>query len=200
MNIFILDYHHDPVICAAHCAMFHTDKHVVSQAKETGQLICNAIINSHPDTKLSEEIARAGIKLPCGSLGPAHQKHPCAQWLLIEGTTDVVNLHRLYFLAELGLALCHEKTKRWPLNPEHAYHPFFNKLALYLRDTYKFFTTPTRFRVAIKDSPYQGQEVDVAKAVELYRDYYIRDKQSQAHWKVRGVPYWYTLQSESEPV
>lgn len=194
MNIFILSDYLTLKDNVHQCARWHTNRHVISQIKETAQLICNAVLKSSSPIVL--ELARAQIDMPCNSLGEGHNNHPCAKWLRLDEDHTQVNYHRIAYLANLGLALCLEKQHRWPLNARHQYHEWFEQLADYLNETYNLLYAPPDFPIAIASSQFQGQVIPIDDAVREYRAYYIRDKQSQAEWKNREVPYWYQIQSQ----
>lgn len=55
---------------------------------------------------------------------------------------------------------------------------------------------PTQFAVAVKDANKRTIATDHANALDIYRDYYVRDKRSFATWKKRMKPMWYLLREE----
>lgn len=84
MNIFFIDY--DPVEAAKQLC----DKHVVSQTKETAQI-------------LSTVSCRYNI---AGPYKPTHKNHPAVLWT---GNT----IHNWMWLVKHGKTLCEEYTKRY---------------------------------------------------------------------------------------
>lgn len=87
MNIFVLDT--DPAICAK----LHCNAHVVSQQKESAQILCSAI-NLHT----GEAVA------PYATVNPPN--HPCINWAR-------ESIENFMWVADLGLRLCDEYEYRY---------------------------------------------------------------------------------------
>ena len=55
---------------------------------------------------------------------------------------------------------------------------------------------PLQFAVAVKSVDKRSISIDHATALDIYRDYYVRDKRAFATWKKRMKPMWYLLREE----
>lgn len=161
MNIFVLDS--DPKIAA----QYHCNKHVISQMKEGVQMLCTAL---HV----------WGNKVPLNSSGepykPAHENHPCTKWVQ-EG------LLNYQWLWDLVNALTEEAIYRFdgtyhiadiiadgtlPRTPE--YHPKPN--------TRTPFANATSDWLKSSDNWNNKSAFMTLNAVDIYRLYYIIDKQT----------------------
>lgn len=86
MNIFVLDDDLEK------CVKYHTNRHVLSQIKESAQLLCTAHhLNNSPYITPYK---------------PTHRHHPCAKW-------SAESLENYMWLIDLGLELCKEYTYRY---------------------------------------------------------------------------------------
>jgi hypothetical protein len=202
MNIFLLSYERNPYRHFAEQAAYHCDKHVVKMIAESVQMLVTVM---HPHTNEILERNTLGRyysfnsclekNLPCKPLGKAHAKHPCVLW-----TGN--NIEHTYYLLRLALALCGEKQRRWPLNPEHQYHAWLRKLHKDF-DSIGFALNdplPATFAVATKQGGLEsipGYGNPHIEVVTIYRDYYAKDKASFAKWKHPAqTPVWFMLAVE----
>ena len=55
---------------------------------------------------------------------------------------------------------------------------------------------PSQFAIAVKDADKRSVATDHFTALDIYRDYYVRDKRSFATWKKRMKPMWFLLREE----
>ena len=189
MNIFILSEEREPLVHYAQQAQYHIDKHVVKMIAESVQMLVTAVSGR---VKTASEIELVLVShLPCKPLSASMTKHPCTQW-------TCASIENFNYLACLALQLCHEHQYRYPLSPQHAYMPWLSLLVDLLTDA-GFGPTadlPTQFAVAVKDANKRTIATDHANALDIYRDYYVRDKRSFATWKKRMKPVWFILREE----
>jgi hypothetical protein len=192
MNIFLLatpparEYHAgDYLTHLADNAAAHCDRHVISQIKESVQMLVTAL-PAYRKAYLITHVPSPATN-PCLPLAAGHAKHPCVEW----ASSDIRNL---CYLARLANALCEEKNRRWPMNPRHQYNQWIVDLN-FLLDQYcnnVYWHCPRYFAVAVKNDALQSTGTIGATAVEIYRDYYIRDKSRFATWKApASVPDWF---------
>lgn len=174
--VHILQHHVDNA--AAHC-----DKHVISQIKESVQMLVTVL----PKHRGLSDIMRSHYRLPCKPLAAGHAKHPCVQWL----EADLANF---IYLARLAESLCYEKQHRWPANPRHEYHGWVfclnNELSQLCRWAYHT-GFPSNFAVAIKNANLRSIATEPEMALQQYRDYYVADKAAFAAWTGRSEPIWF---------
>ncbi|BBL19229.1 hypothetical protein KIT04_060 [Vibrio phage KIT04] len=159
MNIFVLDL--DP----KKAAQYHCDKHVISQMKESVQMLTTAMIrwgNTPPFNKSGESYKKA------------HENHPCTKWVY-EG------LANYQWLWDLTYALVEEAEFRFG----NTYH-----IASIMRDG-SLPRTPGKHPTPRTRTPFANATADWLKssdnwdnksefltlnAVDIYRLYYIVDK------------------------
>ena len=189
MNIFILSEEREPLVHYAQQAQYHIDKHVVKMIAESTQMLVTAVSGR---VKIASEIELVLVShLPCKPLSASMTKHPCTIW-------TCASIENFNYLACLALQLCHEHQYRYPLSAEHAYMPWLVTLVDHLTRS-GFGPTanlPTQFAVAVKDADKRSVATDHFTALDIYRDYYVRDKRSFATWKKRMKPMWYLLREE----
>ena len=193
MNIFILSEEVEPLVHYQQQAHFHIDRHVVKMIAESTQMLVTALYAkpSPLATKSGYLPASIADSLPCKPLSASMTKHPCTQWAC-------ASIEHFNYLACLALQLCHEHQYRYPLSPEHAYMPWLQAIVDQLTDM-GFGAThdlPKQFAVAIKNDSLRSTAKDHIVAMNLYRDYYVRDKRSFATWKKRMKPMWFLLREE----
>lgn len=192
MNIFILadlptnrghagDYlTHLEANAAAHC-----DRHVISQIKESVQMLVT-VLHTTDRAYLGKPPAQTPIN-PCQPLAAGHAKHPCVDWAFADS-------RNMCYLARLANALCEEKERRWPMNPRHEYTNWVRNLNAMLSNkcSAAYWDFPSTFAVAVKDEALKSSSTPAATALEIYRDYYIRDKSRFATWKApASKPEWF---------
>jgi len=190
MNIFILSEEREPLVHYAQQAQYHIDKHVVKMIAESTQMLVTSLVTTYNAGKLAAA-PKIANNMPCKPLSASMTKHPCTQWTC----ASIINTN---YLACLALQLCHEHQYRYPLSAEHAYMPWLSSLVAELT-MLGFGPTaalPSQFAVAVKDANKRTIATDHANALDIYRDYYVRDKRSFATWKKRMKPMWFLLREE----
>jgi aminopeptidase-like protein len=167
MNIFLLDKNLEI------CATYHCNKHIISQIKESCQLLSTAhrvldgkLIDKkwiHPDKIINDIIYKA-----------THINHPSAIWARQSKANYL-------FLFELLSRLSEEYTYRY--NKIHASTRLFDVLK----------NAPINIsNNALTDVPQcMPDYCKLHDTVEAYRNYYKLEKRHIAIWKNRDVPYWY---------
>ena len=165
MNIFVLD--ENPITAAE----MHCDKHVPKMCVEAAQMMASAL-RRHGVTDEEMPLTKAGKPYKGG-----YAHHPCTVWAGNSGANFV-------WLAQYGLALCGEYTKRF--NKQHACHEPISKM-------YSIWTTSwsrvpygklTPFAQAMPDE-YRDDD-----AVKAYRAYY-HSKQFAKWEKGTPAPDWW---------
>lgn len=191
MNIFLLSYERIPAKHYREQAAFHCDKHVVKMIAESVQLLVTALSARTTDGLSHFMPPDIQDSFPCKSLSKGHANHPCAIWAR-------ASISHVNYLCNLAIALCDEKAKRWPLNPWHEYQPWLLalRLELELLGCKPHDALPTNFAVAIKDARELSTSANHTLAVNLYRDYYIREKAGFATWKKTIKPLWFVLATD----
>lgn len=190
MNIFILSEEREPLVHYAQQAQYHIDKHVVKMIAESVQMLVTALVTTYTGGKLAAAPQIAN-NMPCKPLSASMTKHPCTVW-------TCSSIENFNYLACLALQLCHEHQYRYPLSAEHAYMAWLSSLVAELT-MLGFGPTaelPTQFAIAVKDANKRTIAADHANALDIYRDYYVRDKRSFATWKKRMKPVWFILREE----
>lgn len=166
MNIFALDT--DPQKAAA----YHCDKHVVKMILESAQMI-STVFDKY-------SVNHQYLLKPC------FHNHPCTLWA---GRT-AENLH---WLIGLGYFLTKEYQKRY--KKVHVYSGFFHSVTRHQHYLLGCFPEEGLQPFAIAMPDYLKSQAkdgyDSYKAVELYRQYYILEKNSFAVWKHSQMPDWY---------
>ena len=194
MNIFILSEEREPLVHYAQQAQYHIDKHVVKMIAESTQMLVTSLsFHANYDSMIGKLAAAPQIAntLPCKPLSASMTKHPCTVW-------TCASIENFNYLACLALQLCHEHQYRYPLSAEHAYMPWLVTLVDHLTrsglgPTYDI---PKQFAVAVKDADKRSVAADHMVALDIYRDYYVRDKRTFATWKKRLKPIWYLLRED----
>lgn len=181
MNLFILDNDID------RCAEYHIDKHIGKMQLEATQLLATAIwvdsLLGYVPRKLETEELRV-IKEATSKESvieerqflrylATHHNHPCAIWVRTSfdnycWTHNYVN------------ALNSESI--WRGNKPHSSCAEANKMPL-PKNIPHMGLTP--FALAMPE------ELKDKDAVKAYRNYYYRDKEEIASWKIRGKPIWW---------
>jgi hypothetical protein len=166
MNIFALD------ISPKKAAKYHCDKHAVKMILESAQMISTVFdkYDYHQDYMIK----------------PCFQNHPCTLWA---GKT----YKNLLWLINLGNELTKEYTSRY--NKVHKYNDIFRLASEhieYLSD--KFPEEGLQpFAIAmpeyLKEQAVENYSSD--DAIQLYRQYYILEKNRFAVWKYSEMPDWY---------
>jgi hypothetical protein len=191
MNIFILSEQIKPADHYRQQAEYHIDRHVIKMIAESTQMLVTTLYGPHLDG-LPVYIPDGITSFPCNPLSASMRKHPCTIW----AGKSVSNFN---YLACLALSLCKEHQYRYPLSPEHTYMPWLKNLVSYL-ETWGYGMhepIPTSFAVAVKDQAVRSTDTDHITALDIYRDYYVRDKWSFATWKKRQKPVWFMLREEA---
>jgi hypothetical protein len=101
-----------------------------------------------------------------------HENHPCNIWI----RSSPANYR---WLCRLAAALCDEKMRRWPKNPEHQCRPLLDWLSSHLPPyppgAPKHLTPPAR---AMPDEFKVGKsESDVQYVIQSYARYYVYKKE-----------------------
>ncbi len=175
MNIFYL--HQNQTICAE----YHTNKHVISQLKESCQLLSTAHRILDGEIYISVRNGRKYTQyiLPDSRndalLKFTHPGHPCAQWARDSSSNYA-------WLINLTVALCKEYTHRY--GKIHKYEreglvEFLKQLPTNIQ-----YGPMTPFAQAM---PEQYRNND---AVIAYRNYYIGEKSEMLQYKNRDIPEW----------
>lgn len=194
MNIFMLSYETNPHKHFVEQARFHCDKHVVKMIAESTQIIVTALSTPAMLTRYPSLLTPNGMALPCKSLGKAHAQHPCVLW----ASQD---MEHIYYVVRLAIALCVEKSRRYPLNPDHQYYPWLFAVAheLAMRGFMPTDAIPTHFPVAVKGHAVTSSSAPQHEVVNIYRSYYVRDKASFATWKApAATPVWFLMAIEEQ--
>jgi len=144
-------------------AQMQCNKHVVKMIVETAQLL---------STAHSRDIA---------PYKHTHFNHPCAKWTR-------ASLTNYQWLAQHGIALCHEYTARYErIHKTQAPMEWLSRNLPELPNV-----GLTSFAVAIKDWTYWSGD-----PVESYRAYYIGEKKRFARWAPRAkAPDWWPYVEE----
>lgn len=161
MNIFVV--HTDPQVAARMLC----DQHVVSQVKETAQMLSTAY----------HEFEQAA------PYRATHRNHPCSVWVR-ESTGNYT------WLVQHGLALGAEYFERYGRhkNKRHASEAVIRGLTLPPLGLPYGPLTP--FAQAMPEE-YRGDD-----AVEAYRRFYLNDKRRFARWtKERAAPEWWPVEN-----
>lgn len=159
MNIFVLDL--DPKVAA----MYHCDKHVISQMKEGVQMLTTAMM----DWGNTPPLNKSGVLYK-----KAHENHPCTKWVY-------AGLENYHWLWDLTYALVEEAEFRFG----GTYH-----IASIMRDG-SLPRTPAQHPTPSTRTPFANATADWLKssdswddkssfqtltAIDIYRLYYIVDK------------------------
>lgn len=160
----------------------HCDRHVVKMITESVQMLVTAGLANN---WIGSE------NLPCAPLSANMAKHPCTRW-------TCEHIHNFNYLTMLTYALCQEHQYRYPLSPQHAYYYWVRnlKLALTASQLGTMAPIPAKFAVAIKDSKQRSVSTPHLEAVDIYRNYYVRDKHKFATWKRRVKPIWFVMRED----
>jgi hypothetical protein len=191
MNIFLLSYERNAHKHFAEQAAFHCDKHVIKMIAESTQMLVTALQAPNLQSYAMGFVAAHPDKLPCKPLGLAHAKHPCVRW-------SCASINHVHYLVRLALALCNEKTRRYPLNPEHQYQAWLMTLARdFARIGYEpHDAIPPAFPVAVKKFAESQIACAHHEVVTIHRSYYAADKASFATWKApAATPVWFLLET-----
>lgn len=165
MNIFYLDKEPDLA------AMYHCNIHVLSQVRETAELLSSA--HMYACTPGNEYLKTGRVS--------SHLNHPSAKWV----RSSVANYE---WLANLGLCLSYEYGQRF--KKAHAFTDMlvwlYDNVPDKIPDTY--FSPPT---LVMPDIYKSGDHV------ESYRNYYLDAKLTfasgrRAIWTVVDEPWWVT--------
>lgn len=180
MNIFVLDL--DPKVAAT----YHCNKHVISQMKESVQMLCSALLMNDNPVPLNKSGKPYELAYP---------NHPCTRWVadgignyqwLWDLSMALVEEAEMRFGGEyhLGTILRDGSLPREPakwLHPKHSpvphRTPFANATADWLKSP------------GMWDNPSTFNQLN---AIDIYRLYYIMDKchmtavdmkETNIHWK-----------------
>lgn len=162
MNIFILDI--DP----HKSAQYLCDKHVLSQMKESAQLLCSAF--------------EPGV----APYRRTHYNHPCAKW--VRESEDNFN-----WLFDHAYAINREYMKRFsfPKTGVDIEHKSFGVCSWALSNVNKLQLPKRGLTPFAQAMPEECKRED---PVEAYRMYYLTHKQSIAKWdKDTPAPNWWKL-------
>lgn len=180
MNIFFLSS--DP----NECAKFHNNKHLISQLKESAQLLSTAhrVLDGHQivEKKLSgRKVKRWKLDdflLDNALYKATHINHPSAVWV----RQSIANYK---WLVNLLYSLCAEYTHRYEKIHKVEHSGLLNHLFIcYPRNiSYNTFTEPP---------PAMPDIYKVCgDSIQSYRNYYMGAKREFANWKKRPVPLWF---------
>lgn len=163
MNIFVLDYD------LKACAQAHNNKHILSQLKESCQLLCS-----------SHHVLKSSYTIPYKL---SHSNHPAAVW-----TRE--SKGNYLWLCELAYELSEEYKFRYgaPDKPEHKCVETLSWAVDHI---------PPNILSGAK-TPHvlcMPDEYKVADPVQSYRNYYIGAKTNMAEWKKRSPPPWWPGQT-----
>lgn len=180
MNIFFLSL--DP----SEAARRHGDKHVIKMILESTQMLItcwHCMGSSTGSGTWTETFQRDVGRLPYKK---THANHPCNVWI----RASPANYR---WLCRLGLALCDEKRRRWPSNPEHQCRPLLDWLGSNVPTTYppgspRHLTAPAR---AMPDEYKVGERDDISAVIRSYARYYVHKEELgivtfKAYKDVRG--------------
>ena len=194
MNIFLLSYERNAHKHFAEQAAFHCDKHVIKMIAESTQMLVTALSSPAMLTRYPGMLTPNGVHTPCKPLSSSHAKHPCMIW-------TGASIEHTYYLLRLALALCVQKQRRWPLNPDHEYNFWllnlanqFAKCGFSMADP-----LPETFPVAVKNELLRSTATPHHQAVAIYRSYYVSDKAGIATWKT-NTPIWFIMALEQPEV
>lgn len=176
MNIFVLD------VNPWQCAVYMGDKHVLSQVRETAQLLCTAhrVLEDRPYYGLSKTGRRvkryehADPILDLHLYQATHVNHPCAVW----ARNSIANYAWLY---EHFNALLYEYNFRY--DKTHACSFLIPHLSIRPRGMTMY--AMTSFPLAMPDEHKISSD-----PVECYREYYKKAKTHLHKWTRRSRPYW----------
>lgn len=163
MNIFILDK--DPEVCAK----YHVDKHIVKMPTETAQMLSFVYWD---DSFWDKEVPDFIMKF-----SKTHYKHPCSIWIR-------ESLSNFKYASKIGLELYNEYQYRYNKPDKH-------KRA---KEIFEFcLNNPpnlidkgiTPFAKAMSD-----EFIINECAVECYREYYKKGKNTLHTWTKREKPNW----------
>lgn len=163
------------------CAQYHCNKHVISQIKESCQLLSTAhrVLdgsyyqfnkNGRKYTTYTLPDDREDILLKF-----THMNHPCSLWVR-ESSSNYQWLH------QLAKELCIEYTFRY--NKHHAYETNGVLDSLQQLPFLLHRGSITPFTLAMPDK-YKHQD-----PVQSYRTYYLNDKKDMLDYKIREIPQW----------
>lgn len=145
-------------------AQYHCDKHCSKMILETAQLLSTAHHVLGSPNCILDNIYK-----------PTHVNHPCAKWVR-ETLGNYLWTYQLY------LELCKEFRFRRIL--DHKSSELFAHLSIWPKDIRLISMTP--FALAMPE------DCKIDDAVEAYRNYYLRYKQSIATWNWgREAPDWW---------
>lgn len=192
MNIFLLSYERRPLHHYREQAAFHCDKHVVKMIAESVQLIVTALSNKYPENLSRFMPPDMQDSFPCKPLALGMSKHPCAIWAR-------ASISHINYLTNLAISLCDEKARRWPLNPWHEYQPWLLalRLELELLGCKPHDALPTEFPIAVKSEELRSISAPHNTVVDIYRSYYVADKQAFATWRKTVKPLWFVMAVEA---
>ena len=168
MNIFVLDK--DPIKAAQYCI----DRHVIKMPLESAQMMANAFT--------SKQLINAPKKQNGEDYKGGWLHHPCTKWVL-------ESYDNFEWLLIHSLALCDEKTIRYPSRPRLYIENFLLWIG---KQTISLPTKGlTKFALAMPEA------CKVDDEIQSYRNYYIKHKKFDVSGKVmnkwtnRGCPWWY---------
>lgn len=191
MNIFLLSYERKPYLHFREQAAFHCDKHVIKMIAETTQIIVTALSAPAFATSYRFPVMDAA-QLPCKPLAAGHSKHPCVLW----ACSDITHVH---YLVRLGIALCAEKARRYPIKADHEYEQWLHDLnqCFFQLGFEDYDPLPDDFPIAVKDAALRSIAAPHHKVVAIYRSYYVADKAGFATWRRPAiVPVWFVMMQE----
>ena len=180
MNIFFLDQ--NPSLCAK----YHVDRHVISQLKESAQLLSTAHRSldgtQYIDNSSGRKIKRWKLEdttLESTLYKATHLNHPSAVWVR-------QSLSNYMWLSHLLMELCKEYTHRYgkvhKCERDGLANILLNNVPKNIPDD--VFTEPTP---AMPD-----QYKVLGDSMKSYHIYYNNDKRRMFSWKNREIPYFIT--------
>lgn len=168
MNIFILD--ENPIKAAQYCI----DRHVVKMITESAQLLANGYS--------LEELTKAPLTANGKFRKHSYVHHPCSKWA-------IESLDNWKWLLIHAIALCAEKSVRYPNKPTHFCQEFIH----WCEKNTSNITSKGLTKFALAMPP----EIKSDNTVEAYRSYYrmckVNDKSGKlmAKWTNREKPEWF---------
>lgn len=199
MNVFLL------CNMAREAARGHSNKHVIKMILEMAQLLCTAhAVLDHGGAQVPVCVFGENGDAPPKTYKPTHRNHPWA--------VAVRRDEKLYtWVAQLGLALCREYSKRYAGKKHASQHLLKCLLRVpprkfrsdgFVPENFTPKTATRRITLRLKDKTLFAARVPLAMpaeyaeqhecAVQAYRSYY-HSKDKIHTWKPRAkVPEWYT--------
>lgn len=188
MNIFILDTDIE------NCALYHCNKHVNSQLKESVQILCTVLWKDGyefggvkiEDLKLMNKSDKMEFKNNCPIYLPTHINHPCVKWVCESNQNWV-------YVRHLGCLLHREWLRRFHYNEVDVVIHKSSTVLHSLPDVYGPNCDMTPFVQCMPDKYKVNTGSLYTDAVYAYRKYYLSEKKHILTWgpkSCRFIPPW----------